>query len=333
MPIRIRCDCGRVVDWPDTSAGQTVECPGCRAQVTLPAWAPATPPPRWVAGAPAAVPGPTPPPRVVPPPPPAAPWVVQRPSKGLAVASMVLGIVSCGSCFLFACFPFSFAGVICGLLGVVLGCVSLAKKRPGKGFSIAGVSTGAVGTVLSLAPLGLFGAMAGMTRWGPRGAPVTPMATARKPAEPAPRVLTASEIRAALTGPMSLPRDGRRADEELRKALAAFDRRETSPLLRYECVQNFRRHLACAGKAKLDDPDRQKAFETAAGELVDAVLAKYAEAGEHQQDGRWEEAIAACRKLMELVPERDSPVRGNVQEHLAYCRRRMTVDLEEWSVE
>lgn len=54
-------------------------------------------------------------------PPPSAPR-----GKGLAIASLVLGITS-------------FVVWITAIFGLILGIISLAKKRPGKGFAIAGI--------------------------------------------------------------------------------------------------------------------------------------------------------------------------------------------------
>lgn len=36
MPIRLRCDCGKVLNVPDRYAGRRVECPGCKKPLTVP---------------------------------------------------------------------------------------------------------------------------------------------------------------------------------------------------------------------------------------------------------------------------------------------------------
>ncbi|MGN1145923.1 MAG: DUF4190 domain-containing protein [Acetatifactor sp.] len=66
----------------------------------------------------------------------------QKPSVGLAVASMVLGICAL---VLACCVPY--VPVILALLAVVLGGVSLAKKKGGKGMAIAGLVCGIIGLV------------------------------------------------------------------------------------------------------------------------------------------------------------------------------------------
>lgn len=66
----------------------------------------------------------------------------QQESKGLAIASMVLGIVSLvvGCCL-------SFLGIPTAIAGLVTGIISLVKKKGGKGFAIAGVIMSAIAIV------------------------------------------------------------------------------------------------------------------------------------------------------------------------------------------
>lgn len=62
---------------------------------------------------------------------------------GLAIASMVLGIVA----LVFSCCLY-YISIPCAIVGVILGGVSLAKKQPGKGMAIAGL----VCSIVSLVP-------------------------------------------------------------------------------------------------------------------------------------------------------------------------------------
>lgn len=62
---------------------------------------------------------------------------------GMAIASMVLGIVSL---VLSCCIPW--VTFVCALIGVILGGVALAKKTAGKGMAIAGL----VCSIISLIP-------------------------------------------------------------------------------------------------------------------------------------------------------------------------------------
>jgi hypothetical protein len=78
----------------------------------------------------------------------------QQKRQGLAVASMVIGIVSC--------LALGFLG-IGSITGIVLGVIALmkAKKEPdqfgGRGFAIVGIITGVLSGILSLL---LFSALA-----------------------------------------------------------------------------------------------------------------------------------------------------------------------------
>lgn len=81
--------------------------------------------------------------------PPQAP--VSEPGKGMAIASLVLGILS------FFCFAY-----IAGTLGIVFGCVAKNKGYTGK-MATAGIICGAVGIVLwivlQIAGLSLLGSL------------------------------------------------------------------------------------------------------------------------------------------------------------------------------
>jgi hypothetical protein len=76
----------------------------------------------------------------LPPVPPTAPVTSTGDKKGLAIASLILGVLSlCGSIFWFCGAPLSIAGVVLGFLGL---------KSSGKGMAIAGIILSAVGLLL-----------------------------------------------------------------------------------------------------------------------------------------------------------------------------------------
>ena len=58
----------------------------------------------------------------------------QKGGAGLAIASMVLGIVALvlGCCFYYISIP-------CSIIGIILSAASLGMKKPGKGMAIAGL--------------------------------------------------------------------------------------------------------------------------------------------------------------------------------------------------
>ena len=65
--------------------------------------------------------------------------------KGLAIASMVLGIVSPVLC---CCFYY--LAVPCSIVGLVLGIVNIKKGRPGKNMAVAGIIMSAIAVVFSI---------------------------------------------------------------------------------------------------------------------------------------------------------------------------------------
>ena len=86
------------------------------------------------------------------------PWAPVAPapeSNGMAIAAMVVGILSLVTFWLCG------LGAVLGLVAVVLGAVALSKAnktpaRTGRGQAIAGIATGAVALVISLAFLVFF---------------------------------------------------------------------------------------------------------------------------------------------------------------------------------
>lgn len=68
--------------------------------------------------------------------------MAQNDSKGLSIASMVLGIVS------LVLFCIWFISIPAGVIGLILGGVSLATKKGGKGMAIAGLVCSLVGVSL-----------------------------------------------------------------------------------------------------------------------------------------------------------------------------------------
>lgn len=66
----------------------------------------------------------------------------QKDRKGLAIAAMVLGIIS------LVLFCVWFISIPCAILAIIFGILSL--KSTGRGMAIAGISTGAVGFILMI---------------------------------------------------------------------------------------------------------------------------------------------------------------------------------------
>lgn len=70
--------------------------------------------------------------------------IEKKGTSGLAIASMVLGIVS----LCISCIPI--VAIICSILGLVFGCISLRGNKPGRGMAIAGIITSIVSIILMI---------------------------------------------------------------------------------------------------------------------------------------------------------------------------------------
>jgi membrane-bound ClpP family serine protease len=82
---------------------------------------------------------------------PPAPVSEPRPKNGLGVAALVLGVASLVAAVSFLLFPLALIG---GLVGIILGIVALAKRRPGfntnRGQALAGLICSIVALLLAI---------------------------------------------------------------------------------------------------------------------------------------------------------------------------------------
>ena len=74
----------------------------------------------------------------------------QNGSRGLAIASMVLGIVSMGLCWCWVLTWTMFISIACAITGLILGIISLKKRQGGKGMAITGVILSGAGIILGI---------------------------------------------------------------------------------------------------------------------------------------------------------------------------------------
>lgn len=79
---------------------------------------------------------------------------IQQPTSGLAIASMVLGILS----LVVSCF--GVVGIICGILAVIFGGCALLTKKGGKGMAIAGLVCGIIALIPSIIVISTVGSIA-----------------------------------------------------------------------------------------------------------------------------------------------------------------------------
>jgi hypothetical protein len=367
MQVRMKCSCGREFAAEVFSASELEQCPDCgkdlpvdcvpaeasgaagpQAQQAAPPAPQLQPPPLpWASrrvgptdspGEPAAPPAP-----MVPPVFRGAVVVGPSPPVGLAVASMVCGIVSLVGCPM--CFgPFALVGVLLGTAGAMLGIISQIKRRGGTGMAVAGVITGIVGALLSLVMVTIMG----FSMWGGSAAappmppptagvaagvpPTAGSATDYDPAAgQAPTVMSGEQVADALAGPLDLPKDPAQAERELDAALRLYPLRgqgepkfHDEANMLYGCVQSFRRHLARAGLAKPADAEHAGMFRSACDELIDRVLEAYRQAGQFEQDGKWDQARKAYRDMMKHLPDAENPLARNALSHVAWCEWKKT---------
>lgn len=69
---------------------------------------------------------------------------ISKKNSGLAVVSLVLGIMSI---ILFGAFSYP---IILGLAGIIIGLISIAKKRDGLKIAIAGIITSIIGLLIGI---------------------------------------------------------------------------------------------------------------------------------------------------------------------------------------
>ena len=76
-----------------------------------------------------------------------------KPTSGLAIASMVLGIIS------LLCSCLGWAGIICAALAVIMGIFALAGHKAGKGMAIAGLVCGIIALIPSIIVISTIGSI------------------------------------------------------------------------------------------------------------------------------------------------------------------------------
>jgi glucose dehydrogenase len=129
MPISVTCACGRKLKAPDAAAGRMAKCPECGAAVPVPD------PARMVhvLTAPAG-----------------------RAANGVGVASLVLGVLALGVCWIpflgLLAWPLAAFALLLGVVGLL---VAAFDGRSGFGSPVGGIVSGVVAVVLSFAVTGL----------------------------------------------------------------------------------------------------------------------------------------------------------------------------------
>lgn len=117
------------------------------------------------------------------------------PSKGLAIASLVLGVIAILGCLIPGV---NFVSIALGLVGGVLGIISLVKRLGGRGMAIAGVVLSILAIVVSMVVNLIFGAALTSVSEGLASAsPMQPSVDASDVASPEAETSVPSDAQAA----------------------------------------------------------------------------------------------------------------------------------------
>lgn len=274
MQVMLTCECGQALR---TDVGQTaicVTCPSCGKAITV-----------WpLAGASQA---------------PAQPKAGAK-----AVVALVLGL----------CALVPIAGILTALPAIVLGLIVLLRKRPGRGFAIAGLCT-ALGSLLTIQVGTVLYAIMMYTMITQTMArlPMSAAVMASRPIavdmpdEASVDRLGADDIADALTLGFDVYEDANAASAALAKARLLYDSREL-PGNRFECIRQYSLHLARRGRASFADPADGQKHRRVYDELVELVLAKYDRAGQLEADGDWAGAIEVYESIAAEVPVADNAI-------------------------
>lgn len=79
------------------------------------------------------------------------PYSENNGKKGMAIASMVLGIIALVTCICYC------SAIPLGIVSIILAIIVLVKHKNGKGFAITGIITSAIGIIISIVTIALAG--------------------------------------------------------------------------------------------------------------------------------------------------------------------------------
>ncbi len=287
MQVMLTCECGQGLR---TDVGQTaicVQCPSCGNSITV--W-----PPAGAAYAPA-----------------------QPKVSANAVVALVLGL----------CALVPIAGILTALPAIVVGIIVLRRKRPGRGFALAGVCT-AVGSLLTIQVGTVLYAimiytmftqtMANLTMRMPGPVLVSQPIAVNMPDECATDRLDADEVADALLLGFDVYEDANAASAALAKARLLYDSREL-PGHRFECLRQYSLHLARRGRSNFADPSDGQKYGWTYDELTELVLEKYDLAGQLEADGDWAGAMKVYESIAAEVPAAENAIHVNALAGVMKC--------------
>ncbi len=289
MQVMLTCECGQGLR---TEVGQTavrLTCPSCGKQINV--WPPA--------GATAGLDQP-------------------KACTG-AIVAFVLGM----------CGLVPVLGVLTAIPAIILGLVLLRRKRPGRGFTMAGLFT-ALGALLTIqVGVVLYAIMVyqmvsqTMAMIPTVGQSVTYSTSiaAALPEEIAVSPLTATEVADALTFGSDVREDAEAASASLDKARLLYDSREL-PGHRYECLQQYSLHMASRGRSDFADPADGVKHLRVYDELLKIVLAEYDRAEQLEDGCDWSGAEKAYEVILAEVPGSNNAINVNARTGVLRCKFR-----------
>ena len=141
---------------------------------------------------------------------------------------------------------------------------------------------------------------------------------ARGPGEsgtPIARMLTLEEIKAALSVPIEKSPNPVKKESKLQEALELYQQHGLEPLYLHKCLVAFKESLAYSGREFFDDSEDGVKYDAVLNELIKVVQERYRNAYILERNKDWKRAEREFGALLRIVPDRDSLIFKNVQEH------------------
>jgi hypothetical protein len=131
-----------------------------------------------------------------------------------------------------------------------------------------------------------------------------------------PPTLSLRAVRADLAKPLPADPNLYLSQTRLAEALSLYERIGMDVFALYPCVKAFKESLAHGGKDYFDDPEHQERYDSVLDRLTAQVEERYQRACAMEVKRDWRNAQIEFDKILAVVPDPESAVFRNVQEHL-----------------
>ncbi len=292
MQVMLTCECGQGLRMEVGQVAVSVQCPSCGKTINVF-------PPAGASGV-----------------------QTQQKACGNALVALVLGL----------CALVPIVGIVTAIPAIVLGIIVLRRKRPGRGFAIAGLST-ALGALLTiqigavLYAILIYTTITTMTSMMPTPgrSMVSPSTVVSVSEEFAAERLDAEDIADALSLGFEVYEDTNAASASLADARRLYDLREL-PGNRFECLREYSLHVARRGRAEFADPSDRARHDRVYDELLELVLEKYERATQLRDDGDWAGAGKVYESITVEVPAAENAIHINALTGVQECMTARIVD-------